>query len=91
MNKTELIKSVSNQTQLPNATVEAVVNATLETISKTLATRETISMVGFGTFSLRDRPERVARNPRTGEDVFVPATSIPTFKPGKTLKDEVNR
>jgi len=60
-----------------------------ETISHTLAKGEKIQLVGFGTFEIRERAERTGRNPQTGEEMTIPATKIPAFKPGKELKEAV--
>ncbi|MEH7342153.1 HU family DNA-binding protein, partial [Priestia megaterium] len=65
------------------------VDALLETISNTLAKEEKIQLVGFGTFEIRERSERTGRNPQTGEEMTIPASKAPAFKPGKELKEAV--
>ena len=68
----------------------AAVGAVFSTIADTLATGETVMIIGFGTVSTRPRPARQGRNPRTGESIPIAASTAPTFKAGKTLRDTVN-
>ena len=79
MNKTELIATVA----------EKAVSAVFEGITESLKAGDKVALVGFGTFDVKDREERLAKNPRTGEPVVVPATRVPLFKAGKGLKDAV--
>ena len=90
MNKSDLVGHVAGETGLRRPAAEAAVNAVLSCISGSLARGEAVSLIGFGTFSARRRPARTARNPRTGETMAVPASTVAAFKPGKSLKDAVN-
>lgn len=89
MNKAELIADVAAKTQTTKKEAGVAVNSVLEAIQTSLEHGDTVSLVGFGTFTVRTRAERVARNPRTKENVHIPATKAPVFKPGKALKDAV--
>ena len=86
MNKKELIAQVAEKAQVSKKDAAAVVEATFETIANTLANGEKVQLVGFGNFETRNRAERTAKNPQTGELVKVPATTVPAFKPGAALK-----
>ena len=90
MNKAELIEAVAESADLSKADATRAVDALTQTISDTLKKDEQISIVGFGTFSLRKRAARSGRNPRTGETISIKASNVPGFKPGKALKDAVN-
>jgi len=89
MNKADLINHVASSADLDKASATAVVEAVLSGISSTLSAGESVSIVGFGAFSVTDRAARTARNPRTGEAIDVPASKAPKFKAGKALKDAV--
>ena len=89
MNKTELLDAVATKSELTKQDSKKAVDALFETISNTLAKEEKIQLVGFGTFEIRERAERTGRNPQTGEEMTIPATKIPAFKPGKELKEAV--
>ena len=91
MNKEFLVKTVAGN--IDGATkkdIEVVVNEVFDTIKNTLASGEKVAIAGFGTFDVADRAARTARNPRTGEEIAVPASKAPKFKASKTLKDIVN-
>ncbi|MFQ5948501.1 MAG: HU family DNA-binding protein [Acidimicrobiia bacterium] len=90
MNKRELVDRVAGVTNETKGTVGDVIDATLDAITKALTGGEKVQLTGFGTFEARDRKQRMARNPRTGATVFVPAQKQPAFKAGKGLKDAVN-
>ena len=90
MNKNELIESVVNSTDLKKKDAESAVNAVLETITETLAKGDKVTLIGFGTFEVRERKARKGRNPATGEEIDIPASKSPAFKAGKALKDRVN-
>lgn len=90
MNKSELIEAVAEQADLPKTSVSKVLDAFLETVSATLASGEEIALVGFGTFTVKDRPERQGRNPATGQPMTIAAARVPSFRPGKALKETVN-
>ena len=89
MTKTELIANVSAATDIPQKAVEKALNAILATISDSLAAGESVAIPGFGTFIRSHRAARTGRNPQTGEPLNVPASDVPVFKAGKTLKDAV--
>ena len=91
MNKGELITALVAKTQMNKKNAEAVLNATQETISEAMAKGDKVQLIGFGTFEAKERPARVARNPRTGEAVKIAASKAPVFKAGKALKDAVNK
>ncbi|MFE0565730.1 HU family DNA-binding protein [Priestia megaterium] len=89
MNKTELVDAVATQAELSKQDAKKAVEALFETISNTLAKEEKIQLIGFGTFEVRERVARTGRNPQTGEEMTIPASKIPAFKPGKELKAAV--
>ena len=91
MNKSELIAAVAEATGLTRKAVGDVVEATLETIADTLSRGEKISLVGFGTFEVRERAARTGINPATKEPIESPATRTPAFKAGKQLKEAVRK
>ncbi|MBY0199397.1 HU family DNA-binding protein [Priestia megaterium] len=89
MNKTELVDAVATKSELTKPDSKKAVDALFETISNTLAKEEKVQLVGFGTFEIRERAERTGRNPQTGEEMTIPASKSPAFKPGKELKEAV--
>ena len=89
MNKGELIESVANQTNLSKADAGRAVDAMIDAIEGTLKVGNTVSLVGFGTFSVKKRAARQGRNPQTGATIDIAARTVPTFKAGKGLKDRV--
>ncbi|MBE6604609.1 MAG: HU family DNA-binding protein [Ruminococcaceae bacterium] len=89
MNKAELIEAVAAKSELSKKDAEAAVNATVEAIKEALKAGDKVQLVGFGTFAVKARAARSARNPRTGEAIEVPAAKVPTFAAGKALKDSV--
>ena len=89
MNKSELVAIVSEKTGYSQKSCDEIIKATLEAIQEGLVAGESISFVGFGTFSVADRAAREAKNPQTGEKIKIPATKVPKFKAGKALKDAV--
>ena len=90
MNKAELIDAVSGQTGLAKVEATKAVDAVFDCITSALKSGDSVALLGFGTFVVRKRAAREARNPRTGETVKVPASMNPAFKAGKALKDAVN-
>ena len=90
MNKSELVEAVAQEADLSKAAATRAVDAVEESITRALKESDTVSLVGFGTFSVRERAPRSGRNPRTGETITIPATKVPAFKAGKALKDAVN-
>ncbi len=90
MNKTELIYEVASRAETTQKEAEKVVNTMLEVIQDTLANREEkVVLTGFGTFEVRHRVARRGKNPRTGEEIVVPAQKTPAFRAGKLLKEAV--
>ena len=91
MNKSEMVGRVADRTGMSRSDASVAVDAVFGMIGEALAAREDVSILGFGTFTTRSRPARTGRNPRTGEEVQIAASTAPAFKAGKTLKDTVNR
>ncbi len=90
MNKTELVNAIAEKAEITKADAGRALDATIEAIQETLAKGEQVSLVGFGTFSVRERAARQGRNPRTGESIDIPASKNAAFKAGKALKDSLN-
>ena len=90
MNKTELATAVSERTGIAKKDAERAVNAALETIAEALKKGEKVQLTGFGVFEMKDREARVGRNPRTKEEIRIPATRTPAFKASKALKDSIS-
>ncbi len=90
MNKTELIAAVAASAELSKKDAEKAVNAFVDVIGDALAKGDKIQLIGFGSFEVRERGERKGRNPRTKEDIIIPASKAPVFKAGKALKDKVS-
>ncbi len=90
MNKSELVTALAAKTELSKKDAEKAVNAFVDVVSESLAKGEKIQLIGFGTFAVKERPARIARNPRTGEEIKIAASKAPVFKAGKALKDKVN-
>ena len=90
MNKAELIDTVSDTANLNKAESGRAVNAVINAIEQTLAKGDSVALTGFGTFAVKARAERQGRNPQTGEAITIEAAKIPSFKPGKVLKECVN-
>ena len=91
MNKSDLIIVVAENTGISKKDAERIVNATLDTITKTLATGEKVQLSGFGVFETKNREPRIGRNPHTREAIDIPATRVPTFKPSRGLRDIVGK
>jgi DNA-binding protein HU-beta len=89
MNKRELIESVADSTDLSRADAERAVEATFTAIGDTVAKGDKVVVPGFGSFVQRERAARTGRNPQTGEEMEIAATSVPAFKPGSAFKDQV--
>jgi len=90
MNKAELIERVSKETNLTKTQVESTLNCITDSIKKAIKKDEEVKLVGFGTFTKSKRKARIGRNPQTGAEIKIPATSVPKFKPGKEFKDLIN-
>lgn len=91
MNKAELINAAAEKAGLSKKDTETVVNATIDVIAGTLADGDKVQLVGFGAFEVKSRAERTGRNPKTKEEIKIPASKVPVFKPGKALKDTVSK
>jgi len=90
MNKSELANRVADRIGVSRAAAGSAVEAVFDTVGEALAEGEEVRLAGFGTFGIRNRPARTGRNPRTGESLEIRASTSPTFKPGKPLRDAVN-
>ncbi len=90
MNKSELGERLADRAGMTKAAAKNAVEGLFEVIGEALANGEDVRILGFGTFETRARPARTARNPRTGESMEIPASTAPTFKAGKPLRDAVN-
>ncbi|MBQ5783138.1 MAG: HU family DNA-binding protein [Oscillospiraceae bacterium] len=91
MTKVELIAKVAEKTNSTKKEAELAVSAVIEAITETLAEGEKVSIVGFGTFEVKDRKEREGHNPKTNEKIVIPASKAPAFKAGKALKEAVSK
>ena len=90
MNKAELIDAIADSADLSKAAAGRSLDAAIEAITKALKKGDTVTLVGFGTFSVRKRAARMGRNPRTGDAIKIKASKVPAFKAGKALKDAIN-
>ena len=90
MTRAELIVAVADKAKVDRKTAEKTVAATFETIRQALIEGDKVQVLGFGTFENRTRAPRKGRNPRTGEEIEIQASKLPSFKAGKTLKEAVN-
>ncbi len=90
MNKAELIDAVAEGADISKAAATRAVDTMIEQVTNTLKKGDQVTLVGFGTFSVKARAARTGRNPRTGEPINIPASNNPSFKAGKALKDAVN-
>ena len=91
MNKTELIAAVAEKADLSKKDAEAAVTAAIDAITAALSQQEKVQLVGFGSFEVKTRAERVGRNPKTKETIEIPASRVASFKVGKALKDAVSK
>ena len=91
MNKSELTAIAAEKAGIAKKDAERLVNALFDTVSLTLAAGDKVQLSGFGTFEVRQREPRVGRNPHTKEAIEIPATTVPTFKPSKSLRDMVSK
>ena len=90
MNKAELINTVAESTKLSHADADRAVQAVLQSITNALSRGDQVVLVGFGTFTVKQRAARTGRNPQTGQTIQIAASRVPGFKAGKALKDAVN-
>lgn len=91
MNKTELIAAVAEKAEISKKDAEKAVKAFTDAVAEELAKGGKVQLVGFGNFEVSERPAHEGRNPRTGETMTIAASKTPKFKPGKALKDEINK
>lgn len=89
VNKAQLIDAVAVAADLPKTVASRALDAVLDSISDSLKSGDTVALIGFGTFSVKDRAARVGRNPKTGAEIQIKAAKVPNFKAGKALKDAV--
>ncbi|MFN3919089.1 MAG: HU family DNA-binding protein [Methylohalobius sp.] len=89
MNKSELIDAIADKANLTKADAARALDAFIDTVTASLSEGKTVTLIGFGTFTVKERQERQGRNPRTGEPMKIKAAKIPAFKAGKTLRDAV--
>lgn len=90
VNKTELIDRIAEEADISKASAGRALDAALEAITGALKASDPVSLVGFGTFTVRERAARAGRNPQTGAPINIAAARVPAFKPGKGLKDALN-
>jgi DNA-binding protein HU-beta len=90
VNKAELIDSIAASADIPKAAAGRALDAVIESVQGALQKGDSVALVGFGTFSVKDRAARTGRNPQTGQPIQIAAAKIPNFKAGKSLKDAVN-
>lgn len=91
MNKTELIEAIVKETELSKAAATRVLNALIGTITKTVAKKQDVQLIGFGTFKAAKRAARTGKNPRTGEKLKIAAATVPRFSAGAAFKAAVNK
>jgi len=91
MNKAELIAAAAEKTGLSKKDTEATITAALDVITEALSQSEKVQLVGFGSFEVKARAARIGRNPRTKQQIEIPASKTPVFKAGKALKDTVSK
>ncbi len=91
MNKAELVEEVSGEVALSKRETQKVIDAIIGTIGDTLTAGEKVTLVGFGTFGMRQRKARTGRNPQTGATLQIPAKRVAKFLPGKTLKEKIGQ
>lgn len=91
MNKQDLILQLADKLQVSQKKADEMLSTIFESIMKTVSKGEKVTLVGFGTFSQRKRKERKGRNPKTGAELLIPASTRPAFSAGKQFKQTVNR
>ena len=91
MNKSEVVQWIANKTEMSDSDVERVVNSYHACITERLAEGDQIVFVGFGSYKVSNRAERMGRNLQTGEKIRIPASKAPVFKPAKSFKETVNK
>jgi len=89
MTKADLVEKIASDAGLSKADAQRALDAMIDNIKKALKKNQKVTLVGFGTFSVSKRKARKGRNPRTGEEIKIPASKVPKFTPGKGLKDAI--
>jgi DNA-binding protein HU-beta len=90
VNKSELIEAIAASADIPKAAATRALDAMVESVTDSLKKGESVSLVGFGTFAIKERAARTGRNPQTGQPIQISAAKVPSFKAGKALKDAFN-
>ncbi|MBZ9538337.1 MULTISPECIES: nucleoid-associated protein HU-beta [Modicisalibacter] len=90
MNKSELIEAIAASADIPKAAAGRALDAMIDTVTDSLKKGDSVALVGFGTFTVKERAARTGRNPQTGQPIEISAAKVPSFKAGKALKDSVN-
>jgi len=90
VNKSELIEAIAASADIPKAAATRALDAMIESVSDSLKKGDSVALVGFGTFAVKERAARTGRNPQTGKPINISAAKVPSFKAGKALKDAVN-
>lgn len=91
MNKAELVEAIAKQMDATKTDTENFLDSFIDVVTKGIKKKEGVKLVGFGTFAVSPRKARVGRNPQTGEEIKIPARKVPVFRPGKELKEFVQR
>lgn len=91
MNRSELVDRIAAGAEISKAAAGRALDAFIETIGTAMKEGDTVTLTGFGSFSARERAARAGRNPQTGAEITIAAAKVPSFKPGKTLKDTINQ
>ena len=89
MNKSELVSAIAKEADVTKEVAGSTLDATIEAVTKSLKKGDSVTLVGFGTFQVKERSAREGRNPKTGETIQIAASKVPSFKAGKGLKDAV--
>ena len=90
MNKADLVAQVAERADISKKDAAKAVDAVFDSISESLKSGDKVQLVGFGNFEVRERSARKGRNPQTGQEIDIPASKVPAFKPGKTLREGIN-
>ncbi|WP_106477021.1 nucleoid-associated protein HU-beta [Phytohalomonas tamaricis] len=90
MNKSELIEAIAASADIPKAAASRALDAMIDSVTDSLKKGDSVALVGFGTFDVKERAARTGRNPQTGKPIQIDAAKVPSFKAGKALKDAVN-
>jgi len=90
VNKSELIEAIAASADIPKAAAGRALDAMIDTVTDSLKKGDSVALVGFGTFTVKERAARTGRNPQTGQPIEINAAKVPSFKAGKALKDSVN-